>query len=192
MSKVIVSYKKKQNESFYLRSWIKHEIESLMAIHSRYPVWPIVKRFIPPCKTTVHTLFNRHNLQDARHFVKVTGFHNVNNFTVYGSVRDDYCHLLVEFTPTCVTNFERHHSIRITSQTVNTIFLIGDVALKYVPVSDISDSGKWSFNMGLDPRISAVPILVVGQCLAFDLDQVETRFKFSYLYQLNSFVNIFA
>ncbi|CEP60401.1 telomerase subunit EST3 LALA0_S01e09978g [Lachancea lanzarotensis] len=192
MSKVIVSHKKKQNESFYLRSWIEPEIRTLVAIHAKYPAWPIVKKFTPPCKTTSISLFNRYNLQDPRHFVKITGFHNVETFTVFGSVRDDFCQLLVEFTPTCVTNFERHHAIRITSQTLNTILLIGDVTIKYVSVSDIRDTAKWSLNLNLNPQISALPVLVIGQCLAFDLDQVEARLKFPYLYQLGSFVDIFA
>ncbi|SCU94552.1 LAME_0F07910g1_1 [Lachancea meyersii CBS 8951] len=191
MSKVIVSYKKKQNESFYLRSWIVRDVQELVAIHATYPAWPVIKKFVPPFKTTGSSVFNSQNLQNARHFVKVTGFHKIDNYTVSGSVRDDCCHILVEFSPTCVADFERHHGIRITSQTVNTIFLIGDVTLKFVPVRELRASGKWSLNFDVDSRVTAVPVLVINRCQAFDLDQVEARLRFPFLYQLESFIEKF-
>ncbi|SCV05966.1 LANO_0H19108g1_1 [Lachancea nothofagi CBS 11611] len=192
MSRVVTSYKKKQNESFYLRSWIAPDILDLARIHVGFPIWPRLDKLIPSCDTTSSSLFNPQNLQNKRHFVKVTGFHKVHNYTVYGSVRDDFCHILVEFTPQCVSEFERYHSIRITDKTVNTLFLIGDVAMKYVPVRELHDPRKWSMMLGLDPRISVVPVLVIGQCLAFDLDQVEASAKFPYLYHLESFSAVFG
>ncbi|SCU88937.1 LADA_0E12838g1_1 [Lachancea dasiensis] len=191
MSKVLISYKKKQNESPYLRSWIQSDIIHLVKKHIEHPVWPEMRNFIPPLRGTGPSLFSSNHLSNRRHLVKVTGFHAVHNYTVYGSVRDADCHLLVEFTPQCVAEFERHHNIRLTSNTINTIFLIGGATLKYLPVYELRRSDKWVVNICVDPQIPVIPILVVEECSAFDLDQVETRLRFPYVYSLHEFVSIF-
>lgn len=97
---------------------------------------------------------------------------------------------LVEFTPQCVSAFERLNSIRITAKTVNTILLIGSGTLKYLPVHEAYT--QWSLSIPLDPRVPVVPVLVVEQCAVFDLDQVEARPSFDYLYQLTPFKKLFC
>ncbi|CUS21956.1 LAQU0S04e04764g1_1 [Lachancea quebecensis] len=191
MNMTALPAKERQSESTFLREWILSSVMSTVKEHVSLPIWPAVPNFVPPLvKLHGHVPFNSRTLLNRRHFLKITNFHRIENFTVFASGRDNNCRILVEFTPQCVSKFERLNSIRITEKTVNTIFLIGAAALKYLPVNEAW--AQWSLSIPLDPNIPVVPVLVVEQCEVFDLDQVEVRPSFDYLYRLGPFEKLFT
>ncbi|SCU90264.1 LAMI_0E01310g1_1 [Lachancea mirantina] len=189
VSSIIVDeWIKMRSESVYLRSWLEASICPMVRAHSRAPMWPQVHHFIPKLdlKSPDSHLPPR-IVADARRFVKVTRFHKINKFRVYASARDDCCVVLVEFTPKCVARFERYHRLRITAETTNTIFLIGRVSLKYVPIAQARQS--WHVNSPSVTDLHVLPVLVVDECVAFDLDQVIPHRAFPYLYEQDKFLD---
>lgn len=95
---------------------------------------------------------------------------------------------LVEFTPKCVSDFERTNHLRITADTVNTIFIIGDVNLVYKRLSEVQQN--WKLNLAIDSRLKSIPVLVINQCYVFDMDQIGTTKVFPYVYKHEKFLEI--
>lgn len=94
---------------------------------------------------------------------------------------------LVEFTACCVSNFERLHHSRITSETTNTLFVIGDVKLVFMDKSSVSQ--KFGIDITqFNPRLNLVPVLRVNQAFVYDMDQVESNRKFPFFYQSEAFI----
>ncbi|GCE98942.1 telomerase subunit [Zygosaccharomyces mellis] len=86
---------------------------------------------------------------------------------VLSNVRIPKFKCLVEFTPQSVSDFERHHTTRITAETVNCIFVIANCQLVYHSPSYIEKHYK------ILPRDETL-VLRVNQATVFDWDQIES------------------
>lgn len=92
---------------------------------------------------------------------------------------------LVEFTPHCVSNFERRYHQRITSSTVNSLFVIGNTSLLFYARSDAAAAFEVPALMN---GSSTLPVLRVGDCAIFDQDQVESHRRFPLVQEHPRFV----
>ncbi|CCE62581.1 hypothetical protein TPHA_0C04310 [Tetrapisispora phaffii CBS 4417] len=141
-------------------------------------------------------------LKYPNQLVKLTNIYNILNYCVFGSIRDNKHQLLVEFTSNCVSNFERNYKIRITDQTKNCLFLIGDCIIKYVThdellknfkidplqfdnhigITEYFDFKKYGYILSERRFNRLYPILQVNQVMIFDWDQVVTFENYPFVY----------
>lgn len=94
---------------------------------------------------------------------------------------------LVELTPQCVSTFERTHRSRITSETLNCLFIIADCTLVYRSKSYASSNFKLTTKFFETNKIqdrASIPILVINQAAIFDWDQVEMLVQFPFVYSV--------
>lgn len=94
---------------------------------------------------------------------------------------------LVEFTPHCVSDFERKHYSRITSEIVNSLLIIGDCTMNHCDRKEIQD--LFQIDVACDefenPGNSrqSWPVLVINQMARFEMDQVELCDTFPFCYR---------
>ncbi|CCK72718.1 LOW QUALITY PROTEIN: telomerase subunit EST3 KNAG_0L00960 [Huiozyma naganishii CBS 8797] len=144
-----------------------------------------VRQIIP--KLTTNDLKNptrsKRVLKNKTHFAKVMKFYSVHNYKVFACIRDSECQLLVEFHPECVSYFERFHHCRITSGTVNCLFVIGNCDLEYRSVARVNDE----FRINILPRkqklMDQIPVLVINQATVADWGQMEAQTTFPFVHQ---------
>ncbi|CAD6468669.1 Y55_G0054000.mRNA.1.CDS.1 [Saccharomyces cerevisiae] len=88
---------------------------------------------------------------------------------------------LVEFSQECVSNFERTHNCRITSETTNCLMIIGDADLVYVTSPRAMSHFKICLSNISSKEI--VPVLNINQATIFDIDQVGSLSTFPFVYK---------
>ncbi|CCE94149.1 LOW QUALITY PROTEIN: telomerase subunit EST3 TDEL_0H02900 [Torulaspora delbrueckii] len=188
MPKTILSSSSKQKDTVFLLPWIEKSIGPLIADESdiRLPVF----NFIPKLqlKDLRKPQLSPRILRNPSHFVKVVKFHSVNRFQVFATVRDSAHQILVEFTPQCVSEFERTHRSRITLETEHSLFIISDCKLyhrdrNYILKNFGIDMKNWQ-SAANHKRCSTIPVLIVNQASQFEMDQIESFEHFPYLYTL--------
>lgn len=95
---------------------------------------------------------------------------------------------LVEFSPKSVSEFEKKYRSRITSETLNSLIIIGDCNLIYMSRSQILSNYKIDIHNAFPGRMknvrSTIPVLVINQVARFDMDQVESFSRFPFVYSI--------
>ncbi|CCC70285.1 hypothetical protein NCAS_0E02150 [Naumovozyma castellii] len=182
MPRVILSSKLSQTDSIFLQPWIEGLLrESLQK-----------KTYLPGNQQREVPSLNEADLRAPQcspkvltnhcHFTKVTKFFKINNYAISASIRDSRFQLLVEFTPKCVSNFERRHHRRLTSETLNCLLVIGDAAIIYKSRDQITTQfGNIDFIISKNVS-PLVPILQINQASLFDGDQVQHLRSFPFVY----------
>ncbi|CAG58248.1 unnamed protein product [Nakaseomyces glabratus] len=165
-------------ESVYLHGWVRD-----MLLESKTSQNIAVIPRVDPDEASI-PLLSRRIYANRRHFVKITKFFQVHNYSVYASVKDSQHQILSQFTPKCVSEFESRNRSRITSDTVNTLFMIGDAKLGIMVVDELrhyfGEKIVSLFN-GLD--MPYIPYLIINQAFILDYDQVEAFKMTPFVYQ---------
>ncbi|CCD25186.1 LOW QUALITY PROTEIN: telomerase subunit EST3 NDAI_0E03690 [Naumovozyma dairenensis CBS 421] len=189
MPRVILSSKQTVSDSVFLQPWIaniiRKEIQAKTYLpgNQRLSIARLSRRDMDAPEIS-ETILNNYS-----HFAKVTKFFSVNNYKIFASIRDSTYQILVEFTPQCVLEFERVYRSRITSETVNCLFVIGDCTVIYKTRSQIRSSfpkfdlqslaGEKNSNKN---GFGLFPVLQINQASLFDSDQVQLLFEFPFIY----------
>ncbi|AJR50176.1 Est3p [Saccharomyces cerevisiae YJM1418] len=179
MPKVILESHSKPTDSVFLQPWIKALIEDNSEHDQYHPSGHVIPSLtkqdlaLPHMSPTI--------LTNPCHFAKITKFYNVCDYKVYASIRDSSHQILVEFSQECVSNFERTHNCRITSETTNCLMIIGDADLVYVTSSRAMSNFKICLSNISSKEI--VPVLNVNQATIFDIDQVGSLSTFPFVYK---------
>ncbi|QLL32237.1 hypothetical protein HG536_0C04060 [Torulaspora globosa] len=191
MPKIILPSRSRQKDNVFLQPWLETRLEERQdrTYASLAALQPPVFGFIPKLseKEMAKPLTSAEILGNPCHFVKITKFYGVDAFNVFASVRDDRYQILVEFTPRCVSEFERRHRSRITCDTVNSLCVIGDCKLFYRERSYVLKYYKLdiaSFKTTTNRTLRRVPVLVVNQISRFEMDQVGTLDQYPFIYNV--------
>ncbi|CCF60655.1 hypothetical protein KAFR_0L00480 [Kazachstania africana CBS 2517] len=164
-------------DSIFIHDWIK----PLLDENCQGLLRPIY-RAIPPINNTNvrNPLSSRPSLLTTKvkcHFTKIVKFYKVENFKIFASIRDTRFQILVEFTPHCVSTFERTNRCRLTSDTTNCTLLIGDCSIEYKSSHEISQNYRLNF-----PNKRLLPVLTINQASILDRDQATLLEQFPFVY----------
>ncbi|AQZ13249.1 EST3 (YIL009C-A) [Zygosaccharomyces parabailii] len=155
-------------DSVFLQPWIHRTVASLDVCLSDI----VIPRLEP--NDLSDPLMSPTVLSNCCHFVKISKFCSVDHYHVYAAARDSETQILVEFTPECVSQFERAHHTRITSETVHCVFVVADCHLVFRSPTYLET--HWNLD-----TIDHARTLVVKQATVFDWDQVECIHDFPLL-----------
>ncbi|QLQ80495.1 hypothetical protein HG537_0D04950 [Torulaspora globosa] len=186
MPRIILPSRSRQKDNVFLQPWLETQLKERQDRTSA-TLQPPVFNFIPklPEKEMTKPHTSTQILRNPCHFVKITKFYKVDAFKVFASVRDDKYQILVEFTPHCVSEFERRHRSRITYDTVNSVCIIGDCKLFYkdrLYVLQNYNLDITSFKTTTNRILQRVPVLVVNQISRFEMDQVDSLDQYPFVY----------
>ncbi|CCH57896.1 hypothetical protein TBLA_0A00960 [Henningerozyma blattae CBS 6284] len=113
-------------------------------------------------------------LSNNNHIIKITKFFKVNNYKICASVQDAECQILVELTPICVTEYERKTRDRMTSNTLDCLFVIGDCRLYFQNKNEVLHNFNCNTFRNIIPGLNAldrdslIPVLVINQIICVD------------------------
>lgn len=79
---------------------------------------------------------------------------------------------LVEFTPDCVSKFERINRSRLTSETVSCLFIIGDCSIEFRTKQEINSNFR-NILFNNSTWKQAIPVLIIKQASIFDRSQIN-------------------
>ncbi|AAS51905.1 ADL016Cp [Eremothecium gossypii ATCC 10895] len=186
MPKVVLASRAHKADSIFLREWLVDAVVPALERSGACAPWAGVECFIPALPPATATLSLEPTvIQNPKRFLRIVRFTRVHDFAVCAVARDAGCCILVEFTPHCVSNFERRYHQRITSSTVNSLFVIGNTSLLFYARSDAAAAFEVPALMN---GSSTLPVLRVGDCAIFDQDQVESHRRFPLVQEHPRFV----
>lgn len=111
-------------------------------------------------------------------FVRIIKFHKVDQYNVYATIRDSKVLILCHFTSRCVLDYESAYHSRITLNTVNTLFVIGNVTLEFWNHKECNKCFDLQFS-----NLKMVPVLRIEQARIFDRDQIGSTKNYQWIYR---------
>ncbi|QEU60918.1 Est3 [Kluyveromyces lactis] len=179
MPNVVLSSRLTNNDSVFLQEWIKPSVRPYYLKNEKTRFWPEQRELVTDLleydiiESTFQTALN----PGPQRFVRIVKFHKVNDYTVYATIRDSTALILCYFTVDCVLDYETINNDRITLNTLNTLFVIGNVTLQFWNHREC----KLWFNQDF-PGLRMVPVLKIEKARMFDRDQISSNVQFEWVY----------
>ncbi|BAO41057.1 telomere replication protein EST3 [Kluyveromyces marxianus DMKU3-1042] len=178
MPNVVLSSKLRPYDSIFLQEWIHSAVQRHYIRNKSKRFWHPEQNLVAPLpQTQEHSFFHAAFHPGSYTFVRIVKFHKVHNYTVYATIRDASHMILCFFTSQCVLDYEMHNNDRITLNTINTLFVVGQVTLEFWNQAEVQRHYGLSF-----PNMPMVPILKIEQAQIFDRDQIGSTKPFNWVY----------
>lgn len=183
MPNVILSSKLAKTDSIFLEDWIKATIFEPYHHCKQIGQWLPIPFLIGALPLSLGSDLDFMHLMslnpDYKRFVRVIRFHKVENYNVYATIRDSRQSILCHFTSRCVLDYEQKFRTRITYNSANTLFVIGNVNLEFWNAKDCMAFFGLEF-----PHLRMVPVLRVDQAQIFDRDQIVSTLRYPWAYDI--------
>ncbi|SMN19991.1 similar to Saccharomyces cerevisiae YIL009C-A EST3 Component of the telomerase holoenzyme, involved in telomere replication [Maudiozyma saulgeensis] len=172
------------SDSVYLRPWIKqliHECYKHKNKKLQRPIYNAIPRLNK--KDIENPESSRCILRNKRHFMRISKFYKVENYTIYATIKIARHNFLVEFTANCVAEFERLYRKRFTSETLMCLFVIGSCSVEYRTYEEIDNIYHIRTLRKNSNIYKKIPILVIDQAFIFDRTQVNQTEHVPFAYE---------